>query len=299
MNSPRVVCYTLCVGLLLLLLPFRGHAHTATVKTSSVRHPSFPAKPMDNTELTPELWRWLNFVLSEKCKLVQAYLATRSRIEAGQVVADSLAVLARVQAKRRRKIGRGKCVCEDLLDEVIAMDTSSQRYDIVYDTAQWIDTTREHAAVYYSLLENSLVIFLAHPRESVGKKPLMAHELVHAFQFEAGTTSVQTYWSYPGDIKPVSFFLSDIPDEQAAYRRQCAFDPQHDESEWIAFQLNFYYRQQRLAGKRMPESQGTIQDYQHCTPQELQRLANDTRHAFRIGEVTYVPQLSDGQVASR
>lgn len=125
---------------------------------------------------------------------------------------------------------------------------------------------------------------------------LLAHELKHAYQFEAGTNS---FGALPGN-KGRSYFLADISDEVAGYERQALFD-YSSLPDGLANGINSKNVRPLIFSDGSAPYTSLPENQQHNVPvmdsprdqQAVNKgLAKGHGHAFRNSGVTYYPGMN-------
>jgi hypothetical protein len=173
--------------------------------------------------------------------------------------------------------------------EIATLKASAQTYDLkISDEYSENGTTpgsgKDAAATRFNRKNGNVEIVL-YNGASLGR---FAHELKHTYQFEIGEISLGP--KIPGDQYPN--FLHDKFDESAGFKRGYLFG---DALPYGADELPEGYNElQRgpVDAKTHPNVSALMKESMEVQRQNFQRIADVTRHAFRVNGVTYYKKES-------
>ena len=172
------------------------------------------------------------------------------------------------QKKRISKLETKKEQLQGAQTEIAVLEKSNQVYDISFNDSH--NTTSEvNSLTRYNVDNNQVEIVLGDNSMS-----MLAHELVHAYQFEIGEISF--FASNKG-----FHLLYDITDEKAAYTRGRLFGgPKMNNKQYDRLPID------PISINTEPHIRNNIGN-----PQALHSIANRSNAAYRVNGVTYHPQL--------
>jgi hypothetical protein len=233
-----------------------------------------PIRYIDPTgmDLTKAAWEQVNKLIAE---INSRQASNNANIAEKQSKLDGGGLSARQERGLNRQIGRlegQNTQLEGVRREVATLAASDQMYDIKSDNSMNINgaipgtgETRSGAAFNFNNANFEIVL-------GDGSLGMLSHELKHAYQFEIGAYSS----GYRRDGVP----FYDKTDELGAYSRGALFGGERINT--LPSQYDNLQSGPMDATKLAPIILSN--------PAELQKIADRTKSAFRVNNVTYIMQ---------
>ncbi|WP_455498041.1 hypothetical protein [Coprobacter sp.] len=218
-------------------------------------------------EFTEAAWEWVNNLInvinSRQEKNNNSIAAKQARIESGNLSTRQINKLNR----QINNLSNANSQMETVVGEIGVLAASDQVYDVRSDNSM---STGDMMVGGFTFNRSNGVAEIKMP--DGGDMGLFSHELKHAYQFETGQLS--------SDRKNTPV-LCDKHDEVAAYSRGAMFG----QTKYGLNNLPSIYNHLPVG----PIDATNHPNIMHLLnlPSQLQKIANNTNSAFRIGGVTY------------
>ena len=225
----------------------------------------------DGREFTDGSWahvkRLINDIDERQAKNAGNIAQKQAQIDAGGLSGKKVASIQ----KQIDRLNRNTAELEGVRGEIATLAASNQMYDV--STSNYMTNGAVHEAqVYKSESGFNFTNKNFEIKLSDGSLGTLAHELLHAYQFEIGVSSS----GYRRDGQP----FYDKTDEWAGYSRGVLFGGER------IYSLPSIYDNLQSGPMDATKLAPIILN----SPELLQRLANNTQSAFRVNGVTYIMQ---------
>ena len=183
-------------------------------------------------------------------------------------------------AKQVSRLQSENAELSQIANEIIALENSDQIYNVVISD-KLSSSSADKAGTIYNKQTGEVDIVLP----SNTKIGLFAHEALHAYQFEAGITSLTAHDGNLNILPAYNWLAYDQTDEIAAYKRQGIFGSTHN-----SLPSEYNNRPKGPVSLRnIPSISNSFRFPPNQQKSILQRTASGSGMAFRINGNTYGP----------